>query len=117
MKYNQISITLLIDMKLNTVCQYVVILLSLVLMVNSMTVYPGQNYTEGNCSGPVDYFLCNCLTSNTTIDIHLPPGLYEFKTQPNCSLENKTSITITGNTPDDTIIECIEPFNIVFMRS
>ena len=89
----------------------------MVLMVNSMTVYPGQKYTEGNCSGPVDYFLCNCLTSNTTIDIYLSPGHYQFRTQPFCLLENKTSVTITGNTPDDTIIECIRPYNIVFMRS
>ena len=96
---------------------YLVIVLGLVLMVNSMTVYPGQNYTEGNCSGPVDYFLCNCLTSNTTIDIHLSPGHYQFKTQPNCLLENMTSVIVTGSGSDDTIIECIEPFNIVFMWS
>ncbi|XP_065913461.1 uncharacterized protein [Dysidea avara] len=104
-------------MKLNTVCQHVVILLSSVLIVNSMTVYPGQNYIEGNCSGSVDYFLCNCLTSNTTIDIHLSPGHYHFRTQSNCSLDNKTNITIIGSTSDDTIIECNEPFNIVFLRS
>ncbi|XP_065915059.1 uncharacterized protein [Dysidea avara] len=97
------------------ICYLVV--LSLAVMVNSMTVYPGQSYTEGNCSGPVDYFLCNCLTSNTTIDIHLSSGRYQFRTQPFCSLENMTSVTITGSDSDDTIIECIEPFNIVFVRS
>ncbi|XP_065913753.1 uncharacterized protein [Dysidea avara] len=104
-------------MGLYTFCHHILILLSLVLMVNSMTVYPGQNYTEGNCSGPVDYFLCNCLTSNTTIDIHLSPGRYQFRTQPFCLIPNKASVTITGNSPDVTIIECIEPFNIVFLRS
>jgi len=102
-------------MRLNSLCQHV-ILLSLVVLVNSITVYPGQNSTFGNCTGPADYLLCNCLTSNTTIDIHLSPGQYNLTTQPFCLLENKTSVTITGSQFDSTIIECIEPFNIVFLR-
>jgi len=94
---------------------YISVLLSLAVTTNSITVYPGQNYTEGNCSGPVDYFLCNCLTSNKTIDVHLSPGHYEFRQQQLCVLSNTTRVTITGNTSDDTIIECIEPFNVVFL--
>ena len=93
-----------------------VLQLSFLLVASSITVYPGQNYTEGNCSGPVDYFLCNCLNFNTTIDIHLSPGHYKFKKQqPFCLLQSKTRVTITGNTLDDTVIECVEPFNIVFL--
>ena len=81
----------------------------------SIMINPGEIVTEGNCSGQLDYFLCNCLTSNTTVDIHLLPGHYNFTKQPICLLENKTSIRITGSAVDDTIIECIQPFSIVFM--
>jgi len=50
---------------------------------------------------------------------HFPPGHYQSRTQSFCLLQNKASVTITGNASDDTIIECIaiEPFNIVFLRS
>ena len=102
---------ILLDMEL---C-YISVLLSLVVTANSITVYPGQNYTEGRCSGPVDYFFCNCLTSNSTIDIHLSPGHYKFRKQPLCVLSNKTSVRIIGSGSDNTIIECMEPFSMVLM--
>ena len=76
----------------------------------------GQSWSDHHCSGQLDYFLCNCLSSNTTIDVHLLPGHYNVTKQPVCLLGNKTSISITGSTVDDTIIECVEPFSIVFMR-
>ena len=81
----------------------------------SITVNPGDIITEGNCSGQLDYFLCNCLSSNATIDVHLLRGHYNVARQPGCLLGNKTSISITGSTVGDTIIECVEPFSIVFM--
>ena len=81
----------------------------------SITVNPGEIITEGNCSGQLDYFLCYCLSSNTTIDVHLLPGHFNVTRQPGCLLGNKTSVSITGSTVDDTIIECVEPFSIVFM--
>jgi len=31
-----------------------------------------------------------------------------------CSLANKTSVVITGNSPDDTVMEC-DGFNVMFM--
>ena len=83
--------------------------------VNPITVSPGKNITEGNCSGLLDYFLCNCTTLSTTIVIHLLPGQYYFMQQQTCLLKDKNSIKIIGGSPDDTTIECKEPFNIVFV--
>ena len=84
--------------------------------INALGINSGESIKEGNCSGKLDYFLCNCLTSNATIDIHLSPGRYHFVHQPFCLLQNKTSITLIGHLSNDTIIECKEPFNIVFMK-
>ena len=93
---------------------YTVMLFAVTSTAYSIIVNPGENITEGNCSGQLDYFLCNCLSSNT--DIHVSRGHYNVTKQPAvCLLENKTSISITGSTIGDTIIECVEPFSIVFM--
>ena len=94
---------------------YTVMMFTVTLTTYSITVNPGEIITEGNCSGQLDYFLCNCLSSNTTIDVHLLRGYYNVTRQPGCLLGNKTSISITGSTVGDTIIECVEPFSIVFM--
>ena len=82
--------------------------------INAIVVSPGEAFTEGNCSGQLNYFLCNCMTSNTTIDIHLSHGRYYFMNQPFCLLQNKTKIKLIGSSSNDTTIECKE-FNIVFM--
>ena len=79
-------------------------------------VKPGKNITEGNCSGQLDHFLCKCMASNATIDIHLSPGQYQFMHQPCCLLQNQTSIRITGNSSTNTSITCQELFSITFMR-
>ena len=92
------------------------IFLALLSSINAIMVSPGTNITEGNCHGPLDYFLCNCTALNTTIDIHLSSGRYYFMHQPYCLLQDKTSIKFTGYSPSDTIIECQDPFNIVFKR-
>ena len=86
------------------------------LSIKGIIVRPGKNITEGKCSGQLDYFLCNCTASIGTIDICLLPGRYHFMHQPSCLLQNKTSVTLIGNSSNDTIIECQEPFNIVFAR-
>jgi len=91
---------------------YSIIIFALISAGYPIMVSPGENITEGNCTGQLDYFLCNCLTSNTKIDIHLLPGYYNFKNKQSCLLENKTDIRITGN---NVIIECIEPFSVTFM--
>ena len=96
---------------------YTVMIFAVTSTAYSIIVNPGDNITEGNCSGQLDYFLCNCLSSNITIDIHLSQGHYNVTKQPAvCLLENKTSMSITGSTVGDTIIECVEPFSIVFMN-
>ena len=95
---------------------YSIVLLAYLSSIKAITVSPGKDITEGNCSGPLDYFLCNCTGLNTTIDIHLSSGQYYFMHQPSCLLQNKTSIKFTGNSSTDTIIECQEQFNIVFME-
>ena len=84
---------------------------------NAITVRPGENITEGNCTGQLDYFLCNCTNLNTTIDIQLSRGHYNFTPQPSCLLKSKTSVKLVGIS-NDTTIKCQEPnaFNIVFMR-
>ncbi|XP_065893656.1 uncharacterized protein [Dysidea avara] len=77
-----------------------------------------DSISEGNCTGPLDYFLCNCLTTNTTIDIQVSPDQYTFRRQSDCILENKTSIRIIGNSSNDTVFNCTcdRPFGIVFLR-
>ena len=77
--------------------------------INAIIVSP-ENYT-----GQLDYFLCNYTASNATIDIHFLSGPYHCMLQRSCLLQNKTSITLIGSSSNDTIIECQEPFNIVFM--
>ena len=84
--------------------------------VNAITVRPGHNITEGNCSGPLDYFLCNCTTLGTTIDIHLLSGRHYLMQQQSCFPKANDSIRIIGYSSNDTIIECKEPFNIVFVE-
>ena len=99
-----------------TAITYTIMIFAVTSTAYSIMVNPGEIITEGNCSGQLDYFLCNCLSSNTTIDIHLSRGHYNVTKQPAvCLLENKTSMSITGSTVGDTIIECVEPFSIVFM--
>ena len=84
---------------------------SSILISPDQTAYPGTN-----CSGHLDYFLCNCLNANATINIQLVPGYYNFTNQQFCLLKNKAAIIITGSTINDTIIQCVEPFSIVFMN-
>ena len=97
---------------------YIIIKIAVISTVYSLTIAPGENITEGNCSGHSNHLLCNCLISNTTIDIHFLPGIHylNFTKQSVCFLKNKTSISITGGTTGDTTIECIKPFNIVFIN-
>ena len=85
---------------------------------SSILISPDQTvtYPGTNCSGHLDYFLCNCLTANATINIQLEPGYYNFTNQQFCLLENKATISIIGSTISDTIIQCVEPFSIVFMN-
>jgi len=86
----------------------------LIVAVNSITVTPLDVITQGNCSGKLDYFLCTCLSANTTIDIHLSSGHYHFTHQP-CELSDKNEVTITGN---DSVIECNSSgFNVVFINT
>ena len=80
--------------------------------INAIMVSPENKTSEGNCTGRWDYFLCNCTASNTTIDIHFLSKQYYFMGQPPCLLQNKTSVRLIGN---NTMIECQEPFNIVFV--
>ena len=96
---------------------YTVVALVWVSSVNAIRVSPGKKVTEGNCSGPLDFFLCKCANFNTTINIQLLSGRYHFMHQPFCALQNKTSISLIGNSVSDTVIECHdqEPFNILFI--
>ena len=90
--------------------------LALLPSINAITISPGKNITEGNCSGQFDHFLCRCMEFNTTIDIHLLPGRYYLTDQPFCLLHNKANVQLIGGSSNNTIIECKEPFNIVFIR-
>ena len=90
---------------------FYLIVLTWLSSTDAIVVSPG-NITEGKCNGK----LCNCIAFNDTIDIHLSPGRYYFMDQPSCLLQDKTSIKLIGSSSNDTIIECKEPFNIVFMR-
>ena len=105
----------ILGMKAKTAFLLIIILIW-VPSFNAIIVSPGINVTEGNCSGPLDYFLCNCTELNTTIDIHLSSGQYNFTHKQPCLLQNKTSIKITGKSSDETVIKCQEPFNIMFME-
>ena len=103
-------------MSMKAVLCAIIVLVALLSSINSITVNPGKNITEGNCGGQLEYFLCNCTSSNDTIDIRLSPGRYNLTHQHSCLLQNKTTIKLIGSSSDDTIIECQEPFNIVFKR-
>ena len=76
----------------------------------------GKNISEESCNGSFNCFLCNCTAFNSSIDILFPTGWHYFYNQSLCLLEDKSSINLIGNSPNDTIIECKEPFNIVFKR-
>ena len=91
--------------------------LALLPSINAITISPGKNITEGNCSGQFDHFLCRCMEFNTTIDIHLLPGRYYLTDQPFCLLHNKANVQLIGGSSNNTIIECKEPFNIVFYKN
>ena len=80
-----------------------------------LTVDPNQTIDDGSCSGKLDEFLCNCLSQNKTIDIHLLPGEYNFSQQ-TCMLEDKARITITGDSVANTTVYC-NGFNMVFINS
>jgi len=85
--------------------------LILFIAVNCITVNPGDIIEGENCSGEVDDFLCNYLADSNSINIHLFPGRHVFDNYP-CYLANKSSVVITGNSPEDTTIEC-KGFSIV----
>ena len=87
----------------------------LISAISGIIVNPSDVIREGNCAGSIDTYLCTCLASNATIDIQLSPGYYNLSQQP-CRLWNKTSITITGSSSNDTIIKCINGFSIKFYR-
>ena len=81
-----------------------------------VTVSQVKGVTEENYNESLHNFLCNCTALNATIiDIQIPSGRHNFMHQNSCLLENKTSIKLIGSSSNDTIIECKEPFNIVFM--
>ena len=84
----------------------------LISAISGIIINPGDVISEGNCSGSFDTYLCTCLASNATIDIQLSSGYYNLSQQPSCALWNKTSITITGSSSNDTIIKCINGFSI-----
>ena len=80
-----------------------------------VTVSYAKNITKEreNCTELFD--LCNGTALNATVDIRIPSGCHYMHQQP-CLLQDKTSIKLIGSSSNDTIIECKEPFNIVFMR-
>ncbi|XP_065914525.1 uncharacterized protein [Dysidea avara] len=86
---------------------------TLFMIVSSITVKPGDIIEGENCTGEVDDFLCNCSADSDAINIHLLPGYHVFNHYP-CTITNKTSVVITGNSPDDTTIQC-DGFSVVFM--
>ena len=85
--------------------------------VTAVIVNPGDVMMEGNCTGSIDTYLCECLAANSTIDIQLSPGYYNFTKQPLCVLQPKTSISIIGSPSNDTIIKCSDEFNIRFLTT
>ena len=97
-------------------CRLSLLFLFIILIstVTATVVYPGDVTREGNCSKSIDAYLCECLASNTTIDIQILPGTYTINQQSLCTLWNKTSVTIIGSSSNDTIIRCIDKFSIQF---
>ena len=83
--------------------------------VTAVIVSPNDVLVEGDCTGSIDTYLCECLTANSTIDIQLSPGYYNFSKQPSCVLQYKTSISIIGSPSNDTVIQCSDEFNIRFL--
>jgi len=82
--------------------------------VSSITVYPGEEINEENCPRKsLDFFLCYCIPSNTTI--YLTPGNYTLQRQDLCTVSDKQNVSIvgTGNSSEDTIIRC-DSFNVLF---
>ncbi|XP_065914794.1 uncharacterized protein [Dysidea avara] len=74
---------------------------------NEFTVNPGDIIGDENCSGKVDDFLCECCADSDTVNIHLLPGRHVFRVNNYpCYLTNKTSVVITGNSPNNTTILC-----------
>ena len=74
--------------------------------------------TEGNCSGDLSYFLCNCFNHTSDIDLHLGEGNFNLTKQPQssyCLLNNKTKVTISG-VGNDTRIIC-NNFMLAFINS
>ena len=95
---------------------WLLMFVSVTLAISAMgmiTVSPGQEVHSSNCSGTVDYFICNCLASSSIINIHLMSGSHAFNYYP-CTLANKSSVLITGNSPDDTVMKC-DRFNVMFV--
>ena len=86
-------------------------------IIDGIIVNPGDIIGKGSCNGSIDKYLCNCLTSNVTIDIQMSPGYHNFSYQPSCTVWNKTSITITGSSSNDTVIKCINGFSINIFRT
>ena len=86
----------------------------LVSTVTATVVYPDDVTREGNCNRSIDLYLCECLASNTTIDVQILPGNYTINQRSSCTLQNKTSVTIIGSSSKDTIIRCGDKFNIHF---
>ena len=82
-----------------------------------VTFNQGKGIPEESHNESLHYFLCNCTALlNDTVDIHFKARRYSFMNQNSCLLQDKTSIKLIGSPSNDTIIECKEPFNIVFMR-
>ena len=101
-------IHLCVGMKIKIAMHFILV----IVWTSVVTVSQGKSITEGNCNGSLNCFLHNCTELlNTTIEIHFPPEWSYFMHQNSCLLQNKTSIKLIGN---DTVIECKEPFNIVF---
>ena len=84
--------------------------------MDSITVWPAQNIVNNNnCSGQLDYYLCNCVADNATIEIYLSSGYYHFQGQNSCILQGQSNISIIGSTNDSTVIQCSN-FNMAFLE-
>ena len=102
-----------VDMNIVTPLIGLLSLLPLITAVN-VTIRSGYDVTYGNCTGSLDYFLCNCTMSATTIHIRLTTGKYKLSGQPLCALHDKISFNLVGES--STSIECVD-FNIILMAS
>jgi len=91
-------------------------MISMVIGVDSITVWPKQTIenSNNNCSGQIDYFLCNCVADNATIEIKISPGHYHFQEQTSCILRGQSKISIIGSANDSTVFQC-NKFNMVFL--